>query len=175
MKSKVLELKFLYFSVICCLLAFLSVSCIFFQTTAERIQYRKVFTATCIPHSSMKELRLSYQQHFKMVSEELKQLESFYNETQDKPLWLQEKIGYHRKYLKDMEQYLFLCPEHVTKVSYENSKRCSHCKGKGYFLPGAKCTTCSGTGKVTHKIVKCQQCNQYYRGNILGRTLNENK
>ena len=163
------------------IMVFASLTCLFISGCTSfhvnNIPERIAFSGRNITQSSMEELRSGYLEHYRLVEKELRQLEKFYNDSEDRPQWIKEKIAGHRKYLSDMEAYPFLCPDHQkTVVTETKEKTCIRCNGSGkrFFM---QCKQCSGKGKITYKLTKnqkCSLCKQYYRGSISGRTLNEN-
>ena len=162
---------FVIASFLCCLIS----GCIWFYV--NNIPVRRAFSGSYISQGSMAELRSGYLEHYRIVEDELQMLEKVYNDSEDYPQWIHERIAEHRKYLSEMEAYPFLCPNHQTMTTVVQEKVCPHCKGTGYGLFNKDCKHCLGKGKVSYthtKNNKCNLCKQYYRGSILGKTLNGN-
>ena len=158
-------------SLVCCLIS----GCTSFYI--NNIPVRKAFSGSYISQGSMAELRSSYLEHYRIVENELRLLEKAYNDSEDCPQWIHERIAEHRQYLSAMKTYPFLCPNHQTTTTVVQEKVCPHCKGTGHGFLNKNCKHCLGKGKVSYTHTqnnKCNLCKQYYRGSILGRTLNEN-
>lgn len=94
-------------------------------------------------------------------------------EEQDRD-FLFRKINKHMLYLEQMQNYLFICPEHNTSAEQNKEKSCSDCDGVGKSFWRIKCKTCNGSGKIFYSMTtskKCSFCDQLYRGSISGRAL----
>ena len=152
--------------------------CAMFQSPIQKLPDRKTFSGSFIKQGSFTELKESYCKHYEQVARELHCLEDFYHKSLEKPEWLAEKIEYHKKYLSDMASYPFLCPSHNTIFIENREKQCPSCNGEGKTFWGKVCSTCLGKGKIYYQVKenrKCPYCKQFYKSNILGKSLYENR
>lgn len=151
--------------------------CAILQSPEERIPERSAFFTHYLKQDSIAELRKSFQAHYSKVSRELAKLEELQSREDSDKRMIARKIEDHQRYLLDMDEALFLCPEHKSEFIVSGKESCKNCKGSGKTFWGKTCPECSGTGVVAFRrkeYRKCAVCGKLYHGSILGKTLHEN-
>lgn len=100
------------------------------RSGVDQIPDRGYFVRAFIKQGSFSELKKSYTDHYRQVSDELKKIERMTAKDESEAREIKWKIECHEEYLGQMERALFKCPEHSNATP---TTECAFCHGLGHI------------------------------------------